>query len=316
MSLNFMSLASASRPKSVRPVAATLCAALAILIARPGVQTLAAADDKAVCANALGEAAIVMAVLDARTLRLKDGRLIRLGFLDLPPEGDAAPHPAPPLSALIGQSIRFEATSPQPDRYGRLHGWVWREGIAGGAERDAALLQTGMLSLGLARFSPAPAGQITEPCAKHLQNIENIARQAKTGLWGKSDKNPGFAIKNAESLAEIEAVAGRFALVDGRVRSVRTSGNVTYLNFGRYRIRGFAAFVSAKAKTGLESGGQTLKSLEGKRLRLRGWIALPTSAGQGPRMALDQRAQIEVLVETGGQTKQGPDKGEPKPAQD
>lgn len=314
MLISVMFLAPTALRKLARLIAATLCATLAILTAKPGLQPLAAQTPPA-CTKTAVEAAIVMAVLDARTLRLKDGRLIRLAFLDLPPEGDAGNSPAPPLDALIGQSIRVEAINPQPDRYGRLHGFVWRDGTPD-ANRDAALLQTQLLFAGLARFSPAHAGQIAEFCTKHLQNIENIARQAKAGLWDKSLENSSFAIKNAESLAEIEAVAGRFALIEGRVRSVRASNNVTYLNFGRYRIRGFAASVSAKAKTGLESGGQTLKSLEDKRVRLRGWIALPASAGQGPRMTLELASQIEMLDEIGGGTKQRQSKSDPKSAQE
>ena len=109
---------------------------------------------------------------------------------------------------------------------------------------------------------------------------------AKKGIW-----NSPAVIKNAESTDDILAGIGRFLLVEGRVLSVRQAGATTYLNFGRRWTRDFAVTISRRNMPAVESAGVALKSLENRRIRVRGWV----EARPGPRIEVVRAGQIEVL---------------------
>jgi hypothetical protein len=106
------------------------------------------------------------------------------------------------------------------------------------------------------------------------------------GIWADA-----AAIKNAESPGDILAAIGHFTVVEGRVLSVRQAGAITYLNFGRNWTRDFAATISRRIIPAFESAGLDPKSLENRRIRVRGVVA---SRG-GPRIELLRVGQIEVL---------------------
>ena len=60
-----------------------------------------------------------------------------------------------------------------------------------------------------------------------------------------------------------------FALVEGKVVSVRDSGGTTYVNFGRRWTEDFTAVIPKRNERFLVSGLEP-KRLEGRRIRLRG----------------------------------------------
>jgi hypothetical protein len=115
---------------------------------------------------------------------------------------------------------------------------------------------------------------------------ETEARQAKRGTWADPT-----AIKNAESPGDILAGIGRFTVVEGRVLSVRQAGATTYLNFGRNWTRGFAVTISRRMIGAFEAAGTSVKSLENRRIRVRGWV----EAHGGPRIEALRVGQIELL---------------------
>jgi hypothetical protein len=84
---------------------------------------------------------------------------------------------------------------------------------------------------------------------------------------------------------------GRFAVVEGRVLSVRQAGATTYLNFGRNWMRDFAVTISRRTMPAIEASGLAPKSLESRRIRVRGWVEART----GPRIELLRAGQIEIL---------------------
>ena len=131
------------------------------------------------------------------------------------------------------------------------------------------------------------SGAVTnKDCASVLTASEAEARQAKRGTWA----DPA-AIKNAESPGDILAGIGRFIIVEGKVLSVRQAGATTYLNFGRNWTRGFAVTISRRMIPALEAAGILLKSLENRRVRVRGWV----EARGGPRIEVLRVGQIELL---------------------
>jgi hypothetical protein len=115
---------------------------------------------------------------------------------------------------------------------------------------------------------------------------EEIARAAKRGIWADPT-----AIKNAESPGGILTGVGRFVLVEGKVLSVRQAGATTYLNFGRNWTRDFAVTIPMQALGNLAAAGFVPKSLENKRIRVRGFVEART----GPRIEVLRAGQIELL---------------------
>jgi endonuclease YncB( thermonuclease family) len=217
----------------------------------------------------------VAAVIDARTFRLQDGREVRLAGIE-PVAGDAANRASALAAILIGHEVTLSGEDDTPDRYGRQSAFVFLDG-------PETLVQGLLLAQGEALVSPAVTNR---DCAFVLNASEATARQAKKGAWA----DPA-AIKNAESPGDILAGIGRFTLVEGRVLSVRQAGATTYLNFGRNWTRDFAVTISRRMLPSFEAAGVALKSLENRRIRVRGWV----EARGGPRIEVLHVGQIELL---------------------
>jgi endonuclease YncB( thermonuclease family) len=215
----------------------------------------------------------VAAVIDARTLRLDDGREVRLaGIVSLTPDKTRAA-----LSAIAGgHDVTLRGENDAPDRYGRQTAFVF--------PADAAATVQGEL---LRRGEALVSTEVTnKDCAAELAAAEAEARQAKRGIWA----DPA-AIKNAESPGDILAGIGRFTVVEGKVLSVRQAGATTYLNFGRNWTRDFAVTISRRMIPAFEAAGLSPKSLENRRIRVRGHV----EARRGPRIEVLRVGQIEVL---------------------
>ena len=217
----------------------------------------------------------VAAVIDVRSFRLADGREIRLAGIE-PVTSDAANRTAA-LSAIIsGRDVTLHGDDDTPDRYGRQPAFVFLQNSENSVQ--AMLLDQGE--------ALAAADVADQDCASALLAAEAAARDAKRGTWA----GPAV-IKNAESPGDILAGNGRFMLVEGRVLSVRQAGATTYLNFGRNWTRDFAVTISRRVLPSLEAARMAPKSLENRRIRVRGFIETRT----GPRIDLVRAGQIEVL---------------------
>jgi endonuclease YncB( thermonuclease family) len=213
----------------------------------------------------------VVAVVDARSVRLDDGREVRLTGI----EATATTKQAL-TSLLVGHDVTLRGTDDTPDRYGRQGALIF----VGESDRSA---QAMLLSQGDALVS----AEITDKeCATALMASEAEARRQKKGNWADP-----LAIKNAESPDDILAGIGRFMVVEGKVLSVRQAGATTYLNFGRNWTHGFAVTIAKRALPAFESAGVTLKSLENRRIRVRGWV----EGTVGPRIDVRLLGQVELL---------------------
>ena len=216
----------------------------------------------------------VAAVRDGRTFLLKDGRELRLAAVEVAGDIRAA------LEALIAENrapLRLEKLGPDRDRYGRLVAFV----SVGDPPQS---LQQKLLMLGAARVS-SRVGDTS--CARALLAAEREAREARRGLW----TDPNFAPLQAENLSRLRAEAGHFALVEGKVLSVHVSGPTIYLNFGRRWTRDFSAFIPRRHLAAFAAAGLDPKGLEGKRVRVRGFI----EQRRGPVIEADAPEQIERI---------------------
>jgi hypothetical protein len=90
---------------------------------------------------------------------------------------------------------------------------------------------------------------------------------------------------------DILAVVGQFVVAEGRVRSVREAGATLYINFGRRWTQDFAVTIPRRNLAAFEAAGIPLKSLERRRIRVRGWV----EQRGGPRIHASWTGQIEVV---------------------
>ena len=237
----------------------------------------AKSTDAAGCAFApLGEGRVAE-IIDGRSFRLADGREIRMAGIEPAPSDASAANRAVALTAILaGRDVMLRGEDDTPDRYGRQTAFVF-------LATTETLVQSLLLAEGEALVS---ADVADKECEGVLMTSEAEARQAKKGVWNRST-----AIKNAEIPDDILAGIGRFAVVEGKVLSVRQAGATTYLNFGRNWTRDFAVTISRRALPAIEAAGIALKSLENRQIRVRGFIEART----GPRIELLRAGQIEVL---------------------
>jgi endonuclease YncB( thermonuclease family) len=214
----------------------------------------------------------VAAVRDGRTLMLADGRELRLAAIEVTDDSRGA------LQTLAGERLlRLERLGPDQDRYGRLVAFAY----AGDTPQS---LQQGLLEQGQARVS-ARIGD--KACADALLTTERSARAAGRGLWA----DPNFAPLQAENLTRLQAERGHFALVEGKVLSVRESGATIYVNFGRRWTRDFTVIILKRQQRTFAAAGVEPKQLEGRRIRVRGWI----EQRGGPIVAAEAPEQIEFV---------------------
>jgi len=218
----------------------------------------------------------VAGIIDARSFRLADGREIKLAGIE-PVSAEASRHTGALSAVIAGRDVILRANDDTPDRYGRQTAFAF---VAGEDKSVQAAL--------LAQGEAFAAGDIADKdCAAALLAAEAAGRESKKGIWSGTS-----ATKNAESAGDILAGNGRFMLVEGRVLSVRQAGATTYLNFGRNWTRDFAVTISRRMLPSFEAAGMEPKSLENRRIRVRGVIQTRT----GPRIELLRPGQLELLA--------------------
>jgi endonuclease YncB( thermonuclease family) len=232
----------------------------------------ARAQDSGACKlTSIGEATVT-AVRDGGTLMLGDGRELKLAGIEV---AGGSHDTLQPLAG--GQTLRLETLSPAQDRYGRLVAFAFP-----GQSRQS--LQAALLAQGRARVSARIGGK---PCAEALLTVERAARAERRGLWA----DPNFAPLQAENLTQLQGEQGRFALIEGKVLSVRESGATIYVNFGRRWTQALTVIILKRQQRTFASAGLEPKQLEGRRIRVRGWI----EQRGGPTVMAEAPEQIELI---------------------
>ncbi|WP_157038769.1 thermonuclease family protein [Rhodopseudomonas palustris] len=217
---------------------------------------------------------VVAAVDDGRHVRLQDGREIRLAGIEIESSRQAEATAA--LASLArARRVGLRGAEDVPDRYGRQPAFVV-------VDDDATSLQARLLGAGEAMVG---LGIADSDCRAELLAAEATARMAQRGLWADPT-----ALKNAGNPGDIMARVGRFTVIEGRILSVRETGGTIYLNFGRRWTRDFAVTISRRILGSFEAAGISPKSLENKRIRVRGWV----ERRSGPQIRIREVGQIEM----------------------
>lgn len=221
-----------------------------------------------------GPPVAVESVPDGRTVALADGTVVRLSALDIP-AGRWRDFARAALAELLqGRSVRPARLAP-PDRHGRVPAQLQRE--------DGVWVQAALLGRGLARVDAGGADPAAALAA--LLAVEAEARAAGRGLWG----DPGLAVRSADTLGRGDL--DRFQIVEGQVQRAALVRGRAYLNFGTDSRQDFTVTAEPALVSALAASGQDLTGLQGRRIRVRGWL----DWSGGPRIALVRIEQIERL---------------------
>jgi micrococcal nuclease len=228
--------------------------------------------------------AVAVEVIDGDTVVLDTGREVRLVGLQAPklPLGRKGfrkwPLADESKAALERLTLRRRLTlnhgGREVDRHRRL--------LAHLAEAETGQwIQGTMLSLGMARVYTFKDNR---SAVADMLALERAARAAKRGIWG----HRYYAVRTPET---VKRDIGSFQIVEGTVFSVAERKNTTFLNFDRNWREDFTVVIRGRDRRAFETAGVKLKALEGRRIRVRGWV----KSWNGPSIDATHPEQVELL---------------------
>ncbi len=226
-----------------------------------------------------GEARVVD-VINGATVRLASGDIARLAGIDAPRLADRSGRPWPHAAAsrralaalVLDRRVRLFHAGRRIDRYGRLivHLFVGPRWVQG------ALVSDGHVRV---RSYAGNRQRVAELLAR-----EDAARKARLGIWAHSR----YAVRTPES---VRRDLDSWQIVEGTVRAVAAFRDVTYLNFDDDWRTDFTVRIAARARRLFRNAGIDLRALEGRTVRVRGWVR----RRNGPLIAATHPEQIERL---------------------
>lgn len=195
----------------------------------------------------------VATIIDGDTLRLVDGRSVRLIGLNAPEIGRKGRASEPfaaaakrRLQALVNDNGGYVGLHPGQqamDHYGRF--------LAHAYDDSGANLEAQLLAEGLGFFVAIAPNTELAGC---LRTAERQARLAARALWQQSPVTPADQLRRAG-----------FAIITGRVEHVETNRGGTWLE-----LQG--SVVLRIPREGTASFAQALEGLLGRQVEARGWV--------------------------------------------
>lgn len=240
------------------------------------------------CGLVKGPVARVRSIVDGDTVVLEDGTQVRLVGIQAPklplgrknfepwPLGDEAK--AALTSLVLGHNVRLYLGTTREDRHGRVLAHLVRVT----EENEAALwAQAEMLGDGYGRVYSFSDNRL---CTAPLYEAEHKARAGGRGIWTHAFYR---ILSDGQAWDHLDS----FQLVEGRVLDVSEVSSGVYLNFGENWRDDFTIFVPRSDLRRFEGGVESLLSVKGQRIRVRGWLKLRN----GPMIDLTHPEQLERL---------------------
>ena len=238
-----------------------------------------------------GEARTVVVVHDGETVQLDNGQEVRLIGALAPRGSDAAVghdlwQPAQAAKSaleglVLGKAVGIAQAGRTSDRYGRLLAHLFLREVG-----ENGWVQGAMLKAGMARAYSLDG---STHCMDELLSHEQIARESMVGLWGE----PIYQVKSTDDVDELLRARATFQIVEGRVIRATEVRGTLYVNFGEDTRQDFTIAARGQARRLMSSIGLDPTSLEGRRVRVRGWI----ERSGGPMIEIHHPHQIEILAE-------------------
>jgi endonuclease YncB( thermonuclease family) len=264
----------------ILPLSAILLPAfLALSAAAPSVA--AAQTGIPTCGGEIIATGDVVRVIDGKAFVLADGREARLAGIEAPPVTSNDPneeHVAvgqaakAALEALLARkTVILKSVGPGPDRYGRFAAQAFVSGAA-----QEIWVQYEILTKG---YGMVAAGGDNATCLSFLRGVERRARIDMRGLWGE----PYFVMKEAQYPDDVMTEVG--------LVSVRESGALVYLNFGRRWTEDFTVTIAKRSQRAFMAAGLDPKRLAGRQVEVRGFV----EQHGGPVIEAARPDQIEIV---------------------
>jgi len=178
---------------------------------------------------------------------------------------------------VMGRSVRLYQT--KKDTEGRIS--RMGETLAQVERDDGMWLQGALLYAGLAFVMTSPSNP---DVADKMYELEIDARKRGAGLWG----DPRWRVLNPKEASDY---ANEYRIVEGKVFSTAMRNNTFYINFDRDWKTDFTVSIASDRRIALAKAGMDMQKLNGKTLRVRGWIR----NYNGPMLEITHPQQIEVL---------------------
>ena len=230
-------------------------------------------------ATETGERVQVVYVYDGDTVKLKDGRRLRLIGINTPEAGNRGQSTQPladaaraALQGLLDSNNRtllLQYGKQDHDHYGRLLAHAFLE--------DGDNVAVHLLRQGLATTLVVPPNSWNASCYQH---IEDEARLDRKGLWAL----PGYQPQSARTLPP--GTRG-FRIVRGQVSGLRNSRHTVWVD-----IEGpLVLQISRRDLVNFDS----LESLVGQQVEIRGWVKQDQN---GLRMKVQHPAALAPVTRT------------------
>jgi endonuclease YncB( thermonuclease family) len=241
------------------------------------------------CDAPLAFSATVTRVIDAETVELDSGQVVRLigSLAPRAPINVTAQEAWPPEMAaetalkhlVLGHDVAIHAHAGGKDRFGRLLAQIYVKDAG-----EPIWVQGRLVSEGHGRAYGLPG---FSSCLEPLIARERVARLEERGLWKLSVYRP----RDARKTFELLRLRSTFQIVEGTVDSVANVRGVIYLNFGPDWRTDFTAFLPSAVVSSAFGSADALMALRGRKIRVRGWIR----QRNGPQIEVAHRAEIETL---------------------
>jgi endonuclease YncB( thermonuclease family) len=196
----------------------------------------------------------IQRVVDGDTVRLADGRSVRLVGINAPETGKKGQTAQPfaeaakrRLQTLVDQSdgqVSVRVGEQPTDHYGRT--------LANLYGRDGGNLEAQLLAEGLGYLVAVSPNVALVNCQ---QAAEQAARKAGVGLWRNSP------VQSPDQIA-----SGGFALISGRVSSVQRNNGGIWIAFDNALVLRIAPQLAGQFDSAM------LLRLKGRQVEARGWV--------------------------------------------
>ena len=249
---------------------------LTVAIASASVHSAMAAD---CAASHIDERAQVVYVYDGDTIKLKDGRRVRLIGINTPEIGRNSATPRPfarearnALQELLdagNRKVLLQYGAERQDHYGRLLAHTFLE--------NGENIAVHLLQQGLATTLVVPPNTWARAC---YQGHEDQARRANRGLWGLED----YQVHDARKLPP---ETRGFRIVRGRVSEIRQSRHNVWVDIdGPLVVR-----IPRKDLVNFEP--DYLEHLADRSVEIRGWIKQDRD---GLRLTARHPAALDIVT--------------------
>ncbi|MGQ4275060.1 thermonuclease family protein [Terrihabitans sp. B22-R8] len=207
--------------------------------------------------------------LDGETLRLEDGRIVRVAGIIAP--SAAARSRLDALTA--GKAITLRPMSRPLDRWARVQAHIETPEGVNPAET--------LIAEGLGHA--ASIGRDT--CLTPYLAAEARARAGKLGIW-----RDGGSQVPVRDITALTARLGQHVVAEGTLASGRSFRGRVYLNFAQYWKNGLSIVIAQRDWDALGKGASP-EDLAGRAVRVRGWLEWRN----GPAIVANPSEPIESL---------------------